>query len=188
MTTQENANASCSRKQTCRAMPMTNRNQGVTILDKFGFTLVELIVVTAIIAILATMAVPAYTEMSLRAKNANAKSDIRTLELAVNAYVLDRNYLPAQLTDIGAQASIRDPWKHPYQYYNIGTGTGDPGPRYTGWNAVEPNLNEDFDLYSMGPDGVTAHNILDPTKPKNDSSDDIVRTGSGSTVELATEY
>ncbi len=91
-------------------MPMTNPNLGGAILDKHGFTLVELIITVAILGILATMAVPAYNQMNLKAKNASAKSDIRTLAQAVNAYTLDQNKLPNLLTDIGMQANIRDPW------------------------------------------------------------------------------
>ena len=156
---------------------------------KNGFTLVELIVVVAILGILTTMAVPAYTDLTNKATIGKAKTEIRVIEKAINAYFIDRNILPSQLSDIGQEANIIDPWKHPYQYYNIKTGTGSPGPQYTCWDPVDPNLNEDFDLYSLGADGLTDNFLQDPTvTPLNRSSDDIVRTRSGSSVELGTEF
>jgi prepilin-type N-terminal cleavage/methylation domain-containing protein len=159
-------------------------------LKDHGFTLVELIIVCAVLGVLTTMAVPAFKDMTHKAIIGKAKTEIRVIEKAITAYAIDRNKLPDQLSEIGAEANFLDPWKHPYQYYNIGTGTGSPGPRFTSWKVLEPNLNDDYDLYSMGENGATdpGHAILDPTLAKNDSSDDIVRTDNGGTVELASEY
>jgi general secretion pathway protein G len=188
MRTQEKANASFRKSRIFRAMAMTAPNQRGAVLDNRGFTLVELIIVMAIIGILATMAVPAYHDLSLKAKNASAKADIRTLDQAINAYFIDQNKNPGQLSDIGTQANIKDPWNRSYMYFNIGTGTGsDVGPQYTDYTAH--TLNDDYDLYSQGPDGSTAHSIPAQADPAVSASrDDIVRAGSGSTVEFASEF
>lgn len=63
-------------------------------MDKRGFTLIELLIVVAIIAILAAIAVPNFLEAQTRAKVSRAKSDLRTLATALEAYRVDGNNYP----------------------------------------------------------------------------------------------
>ena len=51
-----------------------------------GFTLVELLVVVAIIAILSLIAVPNFLEAQVRAKVSRARSDLRTVATGLEAY------------------------------------------------------------------------------------------------------
>lgn len=59
-----------------------------------GVTLLELMVVLMIVSILSTVAVGVYTKEILRAKYARARSEIRTLELAISRYEIDTGQLP----------------------------------------------------------------------------------------------
>ena len=59
-----------------------------------AFTLIELLIVVAIIAILAAIAVPNFLEAQTRSKVSRAKSDQRTVRLALEAYVVDNNSYP----------------------------------------------------------------------------------------------
>jgi len=59
-----------------------------------GFTLIELLIVVAIIAILAAIAVPNFLEAQVRAKVSRAKSDIRSMATAMEAYAVDNNCYP----------------------------------------------------------------------------------------------
>lgn len=60
-----------------------------------AFTLIELLIVVAIIAILAAIAVPNFLEAQVRAKVSAAKADMRTLATALEAYRIDNNkYVP----------------------------------------------------------------------------------------------
>lgn len=59
-----------------------------------AFTLIELLIVVAIIAILAAIAVPNFLDAQVRSKVARAKSDMRTLALAVESYYGDNNAAP----------------------------------------------------------------------------------------------
>lgn len=59
-----------------------------------GFTLIELLIVVAIIAILAAIAVPNFLEAQIRSKVSRAKSDMRTIATALEAYHVDNNHYP----------------------------------------------------------------------------------------------
>ena len=56
-----------------------------------AFTLIELLIVVAIIAILAAIAVPNFLEAQVRAKVSAAKADIRSLVTALESYHIDNN-------------------------------------------------------------------------------------------------
>jgi prepilin-type N-terminal cleavage/methylation domain-containing protein len=63
---------------------------------RFAFTLIELLIVVAIIAILAAIAVPNFLEAQTRAKVARVKSDQRTIATALESYFVDHNRYAAQ--------------------------------------------------------------------------------------------
>jgi prepilin-type N-terminal cleavage/methylation domain-containing protein len=59
-----------------------------------AFTLIELLIVVAIIAILAAIAVPNFLEAQTRSKVSRSKSDLRTLVTGLEAYRVDFNEYP----------------------------------------------------------------------------------------------
>jgi prepilin-type N-terminal cleavage/methylation domain-containing protein len=63
-------------------------------MNRKAFTLIELLIVVAIIAILAAIAVPNFLEAQVRAKVSRVKSDMRSLNTALEAYVVDYNGYP----------------------------------------------------------------------------------------------
>jgi len=64
-----------------------------------AFTLIELLIVVAIIAILAAIAVPNFLEAQTRSKVSRAKSDMRTIATGIEAYRVDANRLPLSAVD-----------------------------------------------------------------------------------------
>ncbi|MGI6454924.1 MAG: type II secretion system protein GspG [bacterium] len=59
-----------------------------------AFTLIELLIVVAIIGILAAIAVPNFLNAQTRAKVANAQSDMQALSTALEMYQMDNNHYP----------------------------------------------------------------------------------------------
>ena len=119
-----------------------------------GFTLLEIIVVVAIIAILAAYIAPKVAGRVDDARISKAKSDIRVLESSLELYKLDNFLYPSG--DQGLEALVnrpsggefknwrdggyikklsKDPWGNPYQY------------QY-------PGSNGEFDVYTLGADAA----------------------------------
>jgi len=65
-----------------------------------GFTLVELMIVMAVISILLTIAIPAYLQSIKRAKEAVLKEDLHTMRSAIDQYTVDKEKAPQGLDDL----------------------------------------------------------------------------------------
>jgi general secretion pathway protein G len=119
-----------------------------------GFTLVEVMVVVAILGILAALIVPKIIGRSDDARIVAARQDVATLVAALKLYRLDNQRYPT--TDQGLKALTekptiepvpnnwktggyldklpRDPWGNPYQY-------------------LQPGVHGELDVFSFGADG-----------------------------------
>jgi len=110
--------------------------------NRKGFTLVELLVVVAIIAILAAALIPRLLGYTDRARQARAMSDLGTMKTVIETYTADQgngvypsikttdpNYVGTILKngginwlDANTTGGIKDPWGYPY-YYDTYTDT-----------------------------------------------------------------
>jgi general secretion pathway protein G len=109
-----------------------------------GFTLIELILVTVIIGILAGMVTLTFQGRVQESMARAAMGDIRMYETAIDLYALDNNdKYPARLDVLqgGKRDYVKevknDPWGNPYVYRVPGR--------------VRKNS---YDLFSKGPDGI----------------------------------
>ena len=78
-----------------------------------GFTLIELIVVTALIIVLTTIAMVSYQNSVTRAREAVLKEDLFRLRDAIDQYYADKNKWPQTLQDLVADGYVREIPKDP---------------------------------------------------------------------------
>jgi len=77
-------------------------------MRRTAFTLIELLIVVAIIAILAAIAVPNFLEAQIRSKVSRAHTDMRAIATAVHAYAIDHGRIPLDADDVATPGAI--PW------------------------------------------------------------------------------
>ena len=155
-------------------------DNGVQKVSRRGFTLIEIMIVVAIIGTLSAMGVPNYLKYKEMGKIAVAQTDIRIIEQQINLYAINTGGLPDSLNDISISNTI-DPWNNPYQYLRIDGGNAPPGQLRKDHFLVP--VNTDYDLYSMGKDGKSQS----PFTAKA-SQDDVVRVNNGGFVGLVSDY
>jgi general secretion pathway protein G len=72
-----------------------------------GFTLVELMVVMAIVVILVSIAVPLYQKAVIRAKESVLRSNLFTIRSVIDEYTLDKQRAPQTLDELVSEGYLR---------------------------------------------------------------------------------
>jgi general secretion pathway protein G len=117
-----------------------------------AFSLIELLLVLVILAVLAAVIVPKFTNRSEQARLTAAKTDISMLETALDSFEIDNGRFPT--TEEGLDALVRAPsslpdWKGPY----IKRGSPlDPWGQAYVYRYPGTNNENGYDLSSLGPD------------------------------------
>ena len=117
-----------------------------------GFTLLELLVVVAIIGLLVGFVAPRYFGQIGKSEVTAARAQIDALEKALDQYRLDTGHYPS--TELGLDALMQRPqnepkWNGPYLRKSVPL---DPWGRPYQYRA--PGEKGDFDLLSLGKDGA----------------------------------
>lgn len=79
-----------------------------------GFTLIELMIVVAIIGILATLAVPSYQSSVVKAKEAALRQDLSTLRDVLDQHKADQGKYPPSLSALVDAGYLRGIPKDPF--------------------------------------------------------------------------
>jgi general secretion pathway protein G len=74
---------------------------------QLGFTLIELMIVMAIIAILVSVAVPVYNRAITRARESVLKNNLFTLRTVIDEYTYDKGKAPQNLQDLVGDGYLR---------------------------------------------------------------------------------
>jgi len=128
-----------------------------------GYTLVELLVVLAILGLLATIATTQVLKYFASAKISTAHVQVESLSSALDLYKIDMGRYPTTQEGLAAlkvkppaaenwngpyvknTTSLNDPWGHPYSYSS-------------------PGKHGEFDLSSNGPNGENGNGADPPIK------------------------
>jgi len=73
-----------------------------------GYTLIELIVVMAIISVLMAIAIPLYQKSITRTKESLLKNNLFTLRTVIDEYTFDKKKAPQRLEDLVNEGYLRD--------------------------------------------------------------------------------
>lgn len=132
--------------------PHIFRSTGMTYRRTFGFTLLELLVVVAIIGLLAAYVGPRYFTQLGKSETTVAKAQIEAFSNALDQYRLDTGRYPT--TEQGLSALVTRPasekrWNGPYLSKAIPTDPWGNSYRYK-----NPGPKGDFEILSYGKDGA----------------------------------
>jgi len=121
---------------------------------ELGFTLVELLVVLAILGLLAAIATPQVIKYLGRAKVETAKIEINNLSVGLDLFLLDVGRYPTEQE--GLRALVEQPpglttWRGPY-VKRAGVPVDPWGQPYV---YRSPGKAGDYDLYTVGEEGAT---------------------------------
>ena len=150
-----------------------------TVFAETGFSLIELMMVVAILSLIAGIAIPVYNGYVTEARMGKMIMDIRAMDIPLKDYVVENGVAAPSLAAVGFDGEL-DAWGRPFQYHPIAGMGKNPVCRKD--KNLHP-INSDFDLYSLGEDGQS--NL--PLTAKA-SHDDIIRANDGAYLGLARDY
>lgn len=85
-----------------------------------GFTLIELMIVVAIIGILAAVAIPAYQDYTIRAKMSEAVTAASAAKTSVSEYYISQGSMPGTAADAGFATNIDTQYVQSVRYNRSG--------------------------------------------------------------------
>ena len=141
-----------------------------------GFTLVETVIVLAILGIVIAFAIPAYDRFIDKSRVTETTVQVGAIAAKIRDFQAANGALPVNLAAVGHGTTL-DPWGRAYVYTII------TNPGVARRDKKLAPINSDYDLYSVGKDGLTMNSLGHAS-----SRDDIVRARDGRFIGLAEEF
>lgn len=117
--------------------------------ERKGFTLIEMMLVVAIIGLLAAMVMPKLAGRSQKARIAVTKADVTVnAPLAIDLYEIDLGKFPGTLDDLFENKVNKDTWSGPY----LKQRPIDPWGNEYLYVCPGNHNSSTYDIYSIGPD------------------------------------
>ena len=138
--------------------------------QNYGFTLIELMLVVAIIGIIASIAYPAYQDYITRARRADAKNTLLTIQLAQEKWRASNPSYTSDLSDIGYTVDADGKFWSVDGRYNI----------------TSAGTNTTYTLTSTAPSTSIQFSDLDCRSLIIDENSDKTSTNSGGTTASTT--
>jgi len=88
--------------------PVTRSGEWTGRKSQRGFTMIELMIVMAIVVILVSIAVPLYQKALLRAKESVLKNNLFTIRMVIDEYTYDKQKAPQTLQDLVTEGYLRE--------------------------------------------------------------------------------
>ena len=82
-------------------------------MNQKGFATLEVILMVVVIGILATIAVPRFTDITAQANTAKIKSDLATIDTALDMWYMEKTTAPSKLSDLAEYIKDADKLEPP---------------------------------------------------------------------------
>ena len=146
-----------------------------------GFGLLDIMLSLIVLALLAALAVPVYGQFVSQSRISTAIEDIDSLARRIATYRAANNgAMPLSLSSLPGSVPL-DPWGNAYRYAPVSDFSNSTDIARK--NSSLAPLNTDFDLYSLGADGMSSVSLRAAS-----SRDDVVRASNGVFIGLGEEY
>ncbi len=100
-------------------------------MNQKGFATLEVILMIVVIGILATIAVPRFTDITVKANTAKIQADLATLDNSIAIYFMEKGTYPTQISDLSDYVKDVGDLKPPTgKAYVNGTATDFTGKTY----------------------------------------------------------
>ncbi|MGD8175134.1 type II secretion system major pseudopilin GspG [Marinimicrobium sp. ARAG 43.8] len=121
-----------------------------------GFSLIEIMVVVIIIGLLASIVAPAVLDRADEARLKKVQADFNAIQTALKLYRIDNYVYPS--TEQGLEALVNRPtippeprnWRQAGYLENLPT-----DPWGTPYQYMSPGESREYDIYTLGADGVS---------------------------------